>query len=443
MRPNVDTTELRKALDSTVSTTGSYLIPEDLERLIRGVLLNLSPLTRMVPMVRANGNIHEIVRRKTLPRGRFEGENPTPTYEDATYDRRQVRIKILRGHGQVTDFLQSAARTFTDVMMDEIMASVEGFADVLEFATMYATSDELAFTGDAKMYPGWYPWLLNDAWASNVIDADGVIELTDLDAALNASKRKFRQTQNDPYVWLASNAMIDKISGLQTRIQRQVPQINFEGNFIMSTYSGVPILPSSFVEPASTTTSPAVTGETSGTGGSLGADTYYYKIASITHYGEQIAGTASGALPVGASGTAAFAWAADTNALLYAVYRSDTTDADDSYKLIDIINALTYTSDKPSGYRVSYTDNGTKTAMTTVHPLAAGESILALVNLNQERGLSRVMLQPTLGDPVDEILRYVKVTENTDTHQWRLKTYHAIQVPWGNVHAVIRRAKTA
>lgn len=441
MRPYVDLTELRKALDSTVSTTGSFLIPEDLERLIRGVLLNLSPLTRMVPMVRANGKIHEIVRRLTLPRGQFEGENPAPSYQNSTYDRRQVTMKIMRGHGQVTDFLQSSARSLTDVVQDEIMASVEGFADVLEFATMYATSDELIFTGDAKQYPGWYPWLLNDAWSTNVVDVDTTITLANLDTALNAAKMKTRQTQNDPYVWLMSNEMSDKISGLQTRIQRQVPTINYEGQFVMSTYAGIPILRSSFVKPAATTTSPAVTGATSGTGGSLSADTYYYKIASITRYGEQAAGTASSATPVGASGTADLAWPADTTAELYAIYRSPATDADDDYVLIDIINARTYTSDLPAGYRVTYTDDGTKTPLTTVHPMATNEEIIALVNLSAVNGISRVMLQPTIGSPVDEILRYVTVVANTDTYQWRLKTYHAIQVPRGEVHAVIRRAQ--
>jgi len=435
------TTELRKVLQATTGS-GQYLVAEDLEPLIRQTLLNLSPLTSMVPMVSADGHIHKITRRTALPRGRFEGENPSPTYTQSTYDRRQVQVKILRVHGQVTDFLVSAARSYADVLEEELMATIEGFADVLEFATIWGCSDELSFTGDAIQYPGWYAWLLNDASSTNVIDVDGTIALTNLDSALATSKLKYRQTLNDDYVWLMSQDMIDKVSGLQTRIQREVPRVEYEGGFVMTTYKGIPILPSSFMAPASTTTSPAVSA-TGGTSGTLDDDTYYYKIASITRYGEQEAGTVSSGVTLsgGGNGSVDLSWTADSNAELYAIYRSDATNNnDDDFDLVDIIAAKTYTNGAPTGTATTYTDDGSQTALTTVHPLGSGEETIALVNLNPERGMSRVVLNPELGDPVEAFLSYVPVVENTDTHQWRLKSYHAIQVPWGAAHAVIRRA---
>jgi hypothetical protein len=55
------TSELRKAL--TAANTGSQLIPQDLEPIIRANLLSRSPLLNLLPLTKASGNVHTIVKR--------------------------------------------------------------------------------------------------------------------------------------------------------------------------------------------------------------------------------------------------------------------------------------------------------------------------------------------------------------------------------------------
>jgi len=441
--------ELKKALTAS-SASGTALIPEDLEPIIRANLLELSPLTALVPLVRADGNIHRVVRRTAHnSTAWFEGEMTDASYSQSTYGRRSVEVKILRTHGQASDFMVSAARSFTDVMADEIESATEGLADLFEFSTIWGVSDDLTAitTGDAYQYSGVYGWILEDAAATNVVDIDGTVTLTAMDNLLDITMNKYRNVRDMQWLWLMSPQMNSKVTGLQTLIRRAVPTLTFEGGFEMETYRGVPILRSGFTKPASTTTSPAVTAAVAGTGGgfALGDGLYRYKISSITLYGEQEAGTAdSDTVTTATHDTVDLTWTADATAKLYAVYRTlaGEADDDDNYDLIDIIAAKAYNADGSVASNVaSYSDTGL-TGMSTVHPLGTGEETIFLVGLGQRQGVARPVLSPEIGEPMDALVNYVPLVETTDSAQFRLKSYHALQVPWGNLQGIIRRVTT-
>jgi len=436
--------ELKKALTAS-SSSGTALIAEDLEPIIRANLLELSPLTRMIPVVRADGNIHRVVRRTAHNTGAwFEGEMTDASYNQSTYARRSVEVKILRTHGQASDFMVSASRSFTDVMVDEIESATEGLADLFEYSTVWGQGDDLSMTGDAYQYSGVYAWILEDAASDNVIDANGTITLTDLDDLLDVTMNKYRNVRDMQWLFLMSPQMNSKVTGLQTLIRRAVQSITFEGGFEMETYRGVPILKSGFVRPAGTTTSPAVTAAVAGSGGgfALGDGLYRYKIASITLYGEQVAGTAdSDTVTTATHDTVDLTWTADATAKLYAVYRTlaGEADSDDNYDLIDIIAAKTYNSDGSVNTNVAaYSDTGL-TGLSTIHPMASGDETIFLVGLGQRQGVSRPVLTPTIGEPMDALVNYVPLSETTDSLQFRLKSYHTLQVPWGELQGAIRR----
>jgi len=447
-------TELRKAL--ATSGSGQYLVAEDLEPLIRDYLWYLSPLTERVPLVRASGHIHKVDRRTAVNRAWFEGESSDPSYSQSTYDRRQVEVKILRVSGKVTDFQQSASRSFVDALAEEIDAATGAFADVIEYATIWGMSDDLSnhsFTGDPYQYTGLYGWLMEDntdptAASSTIYDANdngaagATVTLSMLDQLYARTVGKYRNFMRDPYVWLMSQAMIDKVSGLQTRIQREVPQVEFEGGMVMTTYKGIPIIPSQFCAPGSSA-SPTGVSAAAVSGGSLDDDTYYYRVAAITLYGEQIASTEVSATTSGTHNTVRLTWTADSNAKLYAIYKGTAT-GDNNLGLLDIIAAKSYDSDgKVTGNVTSYDDDGSITSTLTIQPLDSGEEVVYLVNLGTKYGLSRPVLIPTKGDPVDNLLHYEEIPVATDEHAFRLKSYHTVQVPRGESCAVLRRAKAS
>jgi hypothetical protein len=446
----IGATELRKALATTGS--GQYLIEEDLEPLIRDYLWFLSPLTERIPLVQATGKIHEVVRRTAVNRGWFEGESTDPNYSQSTYDRRQVIIKILRTSGKVTDFQQSASRSFVDAVAEEIDAATMALADVFEFAAIYGMSTDMTtydITGDAYQNTGLYGWLMEDGLTNHVRDANSngaagaTVSLSLLDEMYATTVGKYRNFARDPYMWLMSQSMIDKVSGLQTRITRESQSIEFEGGFVMNTYKGIPMLPSHFCAPESATASPTSLAATATVGGSLDDDTYYYRVAAITLYGEQVAAAEVNATTAGTQSTVTLSWTADSDAKLYAIYRGTAT-GDNNLGLLDIIPAKTYTAAGAVSANVaSYEDDGTITSTAAVQPLDAGEEVIWLVNLGVNYGLSRPVLTPSLGSPVDSLVNYIEIPVATDEHAFRLKHFGSIQVPRGESSCVLRRAKTS
>jgi len=445
----LSTTELRKALATTGS--GQYLVPEDLEPAIRDYLWYLSPLTERIQAVRADGHLHKVARRTAVNRGWFEGESTDPSYSQSTYDQRQVQIKILRTSGKITDFMQSASRTFVDAAAEEIDAAVMALADIFEYAAMYGVSTDLTtydITGDAYQYTGLYGWLIEDALTDNVRDANShgaagaTVTLSMLDQMYAQTVGKYRNFMRDPYIWLMSQDMNDKVSGLQTRVTRESPSMTFEGGFVMQTYKNIPILPSQFCAPGSSA-SPAGLSAAASAGGSLDDDTYYYRVAAITLYGEQAAAAEVNATTSGTHNTVTLSWTANENAKLYAIYKGTAT-GDNNLELLDIIPAITYTSAGAiSSYVSSYDDDGTITETAAIQPLDLTEETIWLVNLGTRYGISRPVLIPSLGTPIDNLVRYAEIPVATDELAFRLKSFHAIQVPRGESSCVLRRAKAS
>jgi hypothetical protein len=279
-----------------------------------------------------------------------------------------------------------------------------------------------------------------------MIDASGTtVTLLHLDTMLDNTKNLYQNLRNDPYVFIMSPGMISKISGLETRIQRDVQTIEYEGGFVFATYKGVPLVPSGFVKPAATSTSPSdLAAAADGTAtGKLADDTYYYSIASITKYGEQLAGTECNVVLNGGGTTqnVDLTWTADSSAMLYAIYRGLTTGFD-NLELIDIIPAMTYTNGIGVSDIAIYDDlTALLPTYTKVNPMTTPEETIFLLNLSVENGVSRPVLSPTLGDPIADLIHYIPIPVSDDTHAFRLKSYHALQVPWGTSCAVTRRVK--
>lgn len=265
------------------------------------------------------------------------------------------------------------------------------------------------------------------------------VALSNLDTALDVAEG-FRGTQRDRKVFVASPSMISKISALQTLVQRDAPVVEFEGGFRMTSYRGVPIVPSSFVAPASTTTSPTVTA-TAASGGSLADDTWYYRISSVTMYGEQLVGGEDNATTATTNNTVNLTWTADSNAYLYKIWRGTSTGVA-NMQLLKVIAAKTYTSSGALSTNVAaWSDTGADSVDSNITPLTTGGECIFLVNLDERRGLTFKSLISELGEPVDNLLRYVELARTKSAYEYIIETFGAVQVPWNKLHYAIRGVK--
>jgi hypothetical protein len=266
------------------------------------------------------------------------------------------------------------------------------------------------------------------------------VTLSDLDTALDVAEN-YRGTQRDRKVFVMSNSMISKVSALQTLVQRNVPEVEFEGGFRMATYRGVPLVPSSFTAPASTTTSPTPTATASSGGSLTDATTYYYRISSVTMYGEQLVGGEGSATAASPNLTIDLSWTADSNAKLYKIWRG-TSSGVANMQLLTVIAAKTYdSSGAVSGSVTSFSDDGSYTANSNITPLTTGGEVIFLVNLDERRGLTFKSLISELGEPVDNLLRYVELARTKSAYEYLIETFGAVQVPWAKLHYQIRGVK--
>lgn len=431
--------ELRKALTS--SGDGAALNADDLDAVLYEELLKLQPLAMLLDVRQAEGKTHEYNVRTSHPKGWFEGEGTPANPKNGVYARKTVQLKIQRIWGSVTGFARAVDAAFIDALAEEIQGSLEGMAELMEYSILWGAADDIGFTGDAYQYSGIIPRMFSLA-PENVIDAGGnKIELADLDAAI-AKVAKFRQTRVDQRLWLMGINMKQVVDGLQTKVQLPLTTVELaDGKIEMSAYGRAPIYETDFVVPEGTTTSPTVTA-TAAAGGSLADDEYFYRISSVTMYGEQVAGVEDSATTATTNNSVDLTWSADANAYLYMIWRGLATGAGIN-TLLDIIPAKTYDANGTvNGTVTTYSDEGTRTAKG-VKPLQSGEQNIALVNINPARGASFVGLVDDMGRPVDSLLSFVELGRVKDAYDYFLKSYQALKLVYPNLVSVVRHAKLA
>lgn len=437
--------ELKKALLTSASGSGEALVPEDLETMLVEYLGREFPLWTFIEKGQADAKTHEYTRRTTLPTAKFEGELTAQNATSSVYDRVTVQLKVLRTWGGVSGFSQTVSQKFINALSSELVGSVEAMANLIEFSLLYGNDV------DTYQYNGVDTFIAEDTTAQkeiasggSVLNADAVVTLTHLDSMLDAVTQ-WRGTLNDPLMWIMSPQMISKISGLETKLNRDAPIIEYPGGFRMNSYRGVPIYRSSIVKPNATTTSPTVTA-TKAAGGTLAADEYFYAISSVTAEGEQLMGAIDSETTETTNLKVGLAWTADANALLYKIWRGTTTGADDMH-LIATIAAKTYDSTGAvSGTVAAYVDDGTVAAgagIASLEPLTTGEEQIFLLNLNPDRGLKVIGMLDALGSPIDTFLSYVPLATRSSAFEYLLESFQALQLPYPKLCAVGRRLKLA
>lgn len=351
-------------------------------------------------------------------------------------------MKILRTWGGVSGFAQTMSERFINALEAELVGSVEAMANLIEYGLLYGNDV------DSYQFNGLDTSIAEDTTAQksinnggNILNVDGPGALSHLDAMIDQVET-YRGTMSDPKIFLATPQMISYITGLQTRINREVQTVEFEGGFRMATYRGVPLYPSGFLKPLATTSSPTVTA-TAAAGGSLADDEWFYGISSVTTFGEQLMGTTDSATTATTNNSVDLTWTADPNAMLYKIWRG-TADGADNMTLLATIAAKTYNADgEVSGSVEAWSDEGTLTPVSAIAPLATGEEAIYLANISEMHGLKFLGKLNSMGDPVANWLTYLPLGIRKSALEYLLESFMAMQVAYPTLHAVARRIKPA
>jgi hypothetical protein len=426
------TFNLKRALTS--SGDGAALVPYDLSPVLEEELLALQPLAQLLEVEQAEAKTHEYNVRTSHPRAWFEGETSGRNTKTGAYARKSVQLKIQRIWGSVTGFAQAVDENFIDALAIEIEGSLEGMADAIEYGVLFGAADDVDFTGDAYQYSGIVTRVFADA-PENVLDAAGAkIELDMLDQLLEKTKRH-RQTRRDPGMFFMGIRMKQIVDGLQAKVQLPLQEAQlFDGKITMAAYADNPLFETEMMVPGDS--SPALTSALASGGTLTDAVAYQHAIASVTMDGESVASALSTARTAGTGdNTVNLTWTADPEAVLYYVFRK--AGAGDA-QLIDVIPALTYNSDGEAiGVVEAYSDDGSKSAISQVKPLATGNQQVVLCNRNPRRGATIMSKVDDMGQPAG-MVNFVETARVKDTYDYFLKSYLTLRMRYPNLFAVLR-----
>lgn len=423
--------ELQKAL-TAVGAAGIALQPEDLEPALVEELFRLQPLLQLLPIKPARARVHEIARRTAHGAAVWEGElvDDRAAAVQSTYDRPTVTLKVLHFWGAVSGFQQAASARFIDSLQAEQQGALEAMSNQFEFMALWSNVID-SFFADG----------FDTLITTNITDHNGVVTLKLLDDMIDAATG-YRGAQNDPAIFMASKAMVSKITGLQTLARIPVTTMEFEGGLRMESFRHYPLLETDYLKsPASVISDLA---GAAAAGGSLADDEYFYKIAAIHENGEQTASNEDSATTATTNNSVALTWTADPNALLYKIYRGLTT-GDANLSLLTTIAAKTRDSaGKITGTVAAFTDDGSFTAPTgggSRRPHTATDEAIFFINLNPDRGASLVSLINAQGERVDNLISFLQLALTRSSFDFLMESFAALQVPWEKLHAESRRVR--
>src|SRR6478609_440282 len=225
--------DIRKALDTGVTSTGAVLVPDVINPGIRMFVETRSPLWNILTKVPASGYAYHYKEQNGLPVGSFGAELAAlPAGTNSTYVDRVVPIKSVYIRGEISGQLQAASADFVNALDREINNSALGLTRTLEQAIIAGDSTTpVQFDGLNKQ-------ITTTLWADTAGNGSGTaqeLSLAFLDALLDLP------AGGEPTHLLFGKAMGRKLwSILQPQVRYAETEI--AGGFRVPTYGGLPII---------------------------------------------------------------------------------------------------------------------------------------------------------------------------------------------------------
>lgn len=226
--------DLRKALDTTGSTTGSYLIPEIVSQGLRRFVETRSPLYNETPKRDWPTNSYIFRSVTALPSAAFgtDGGN-LPSATIGTYAKPAVPMKYVYSTGSVTGPMIQAAASLLDAYQLEVELHAEALVRKLE---------QTVISGDSSSTPEEFDGLIKqiDNFILNVGTGNNqatttLLVLSHLDQALDLPAEY-------PSHIICNRALGRRLWSLLQAQQRFVDRTEVSGGFRVPTYNDLPIL---------------------------------------------------------------------------------------------------------------------------------------------------------------------------------------------------------
>lgn len=438
---------IRKALTSA-SGVGQPLVPEKLEEVITNTVVRLSPELAVMRARFDNQKTHEFNQVTTLPQaGGAMGEAATTPTRNSTYTRQTVDLKVIRRKGSITHFLQDAAANYVDSQAQEMENHL--IAHVYDLNTYINFGNELA---DQYSFGGFDRFINTNRIVSSR-GGEAFSGLPMLDEMID--RNLDQQGEGHPRVFMMSNRMLSAVSQALTNVRLNqglvngLTQVDIGGGWRLNAYRDIPIIATSGLRPRFQMG--AVSTASSGSGGAITDDTWYFRVAPITYNGEEVA-SAEVSVTTSSADTITLSWSTPSTyqPLYYKIYAGTTSG---QLSLVRMISAFNYdasgtiTGDATSYQFSSDPDSADSTVPShmqndvpyTLDPANnEPEETIGLIDLHEYQGLGKLAYTNSGGSRMGGLVTIYPLAETDDFMPFLVKSYCA-EVPSFEATSVWRR----
>jgi hypothetical protein len=322
----------------------SALVQKQIDPMLLEYQRRYSPLTRSLPSVKWGSTVYNFNQRNSRVPGGFVADGGARPVGTSSYTQSQFTIRNLQAVGSVTGYAQEVTRDLIgDLRAREIEGAVQSLLWDIETGICWGNSGSTA-AGPYPQFDGLDSQIsaFTGSTQNSFDEAGAALALRHLDILIDSVEQNASQpVQDASWMFVMSTTANSKIAQLLTNQQRFNDTVEVAAGLVVPTYRNVPLIKSSFLG-ARNMTMGAVTSATSGTGGSLAAGTFYYKVAAvIARVGEIVASAeVSQVIASGTTNTVTLSFTPPTGyengtAISYKVYRSTTTGTETLLGYVD------------------------------------------------------------------------------------------------------------
>lgn len=439
---------LQKALSSATGV-GEALSPQSLEQLITDTIIRLSPELAMLVSKKISAISHDFNRLIARPtRGGAGGESGASLKGNSKTVPDNVRLKVIKRIGQVTNFLIDGSDEYLDTASYEMENNIQSHVLDLIYYLKWGNASHAGsyeFDGLEKMISENY----------EVEVAGGVVptSLGFLDTMIDSSNRAGGSKHNRAF--MMSPEMLSKISSLLENVRLNqglnaggMSQVEVNGGWRLNAYRDIPIIETTSQAPVVQMDLADVTLATSATGGGLSDDEYFIYIAPVTLEGEQLA-TAVKAITLSGGGSVqtidislseAFKTdGVEADVLAYKIYIGLTT-GNDNATFVKEVSAFIYnsvgeiTGDNGVDADIVITalsgDASVATHLVNNPPLVATGGVspesVVLWDMDPIQGLGKMAFTNKGGAKFEGLVTTKQLAETDDFIQFLIKSYCAL-----------------
>lgn len=320
------TNELREAL---TASGAAPLVPTIVDPMLLEYQRRYAPLVRAIPTRKWDSTVYYFNQRTARASGGFVTDGGARAVTNSTYVQNQFTIRQMQAVGAVTGYSQAVTKGLIgDLKAQEVEGAIQGLYWDIENAILWGNSASTSL-GAYPQFDGLDTLASTFAGSSqNAIDFNAAMSLGALDKLIDMVEQNSAMGVYDQqWMLVMSPTAASKVAQLLQAQQRFADKVQVAGGLNVPTYRDIPIIKSSFLSARSFGMG-TVTTATATSGGTLAAQTYYYKIVPvIARQGEVLPSTEVSQVTTGAASTVTLSFSTPagldgSQPNLYKVFRS-------------------------------------------------------------------------------------------------------------------------